>query len=68
MVQQVKAQVLSLQWLGSLLCRSRFDPWAGNFHMLWERPNKKKKKKRKKEVIGKLDLIKINNRISQVLL
>ena len=43
MVQQVKDLVLSLQWLGSLLWHS-FDPWPGNFYMLWVQPKKKKKK------------------------
>ena len=32
MVQQVKYQVVSLQWLGLLLWHE-FDPWPGNFHM-----------------------------------
>ena len=34
MAQQVKDPVLSLLWLRSLLW-SRFDPWLGNFCMLW---------------------------------
>ena len=29
-----------LQWLGSLLW-CEFDPWSGNFHMLWMRPKNK---------------------------
>lgn len=33
-----------LRWLGSLR-RWRFDPWPGNFHMLWGQPLKKKKEK-----------------------
>ena len=31
---QVKGPALSLLWLGSLL-RCGFDPWPGNFGMLW---------------------------------
>lgn len=31
-----------LQWL-RLLWRCRFDPWPGNFHILWVQPFKKKK-------------------------
>ena len=41
-VQQVKDPALSLLWL-------RFEPWPGNFHMLWVHPKKKKKKKKKKK-------------------
>ena len=43
MVQLVKDLVLSLQWLGSLLCCG-FDPWPVNFHNSWGWPKKKKKK------------------------
>ena len=39
-VQQVKALVLSLPWLGSLLW-CRFDTWPGSFHMLWTQPKMK---------------------------
>ena len=35
MAQQFKDLVLSLPWLG-------FDPWPGNFHMLWVQPKNKK--------------------------
>ena len=38
--QWVKDLVLSLQWLRSLLWH-RFDPWPGNFHMLWVWQKKK---------------------------
>ena len=40
MVQQVKDPVLSLLWLGLLLCG--FNPWPWNFHMLWAWPKRKK--------------------------
>ena len=33
-LQWVKDLALSLQWLGLLLWH-RFDPWPGNFYMLW---------------------------------
>ena len=33
--QQFQDPVLSLLWL-------RFDPWPGNFHMLWLRPKREK--------------------------
>ena len=42
----VKDPVLPQLWLRSY--QLRFDPWPGNFHVLWVR-QKKKKKKRKKE-------------------
>ena len=45
--QQVKDPALSLQWLQFLLWRG-FDPWPGNFSLLWEW-QKKKKKKRERE-------------------
>ena len=48
MAQQVKDLVLSLQQLGSLLWHG-FDPWLGNFHILWEWQKKKKKKKKKEK-------------------
>ena len=35
----VKDLALSLQWLGSLL-GCRFNPWPGNFRMLWAWPRK----------------------------
>ena len=38
MAQQVKDPVLSLQQLELLLCHG-FDPWPGNFYMLWVWPN-----------------------------
>ena len=38
---------MSLQHLG-------FDPWPGNFYMLWIRQRKKKKKKKKKDVLLKM--------------
>ena len=38
--QWVKALVLSLKWLGSLLWCG-FDPWFGNFHMPWLGPERK---------------------------
>ena len=38
MVQWIK-DLVSLQWLGSLLWL-RFDPWPGNFHVLWAQPKK----------------------------
>ena len=41
MAQRVNDLALSLQWLESLLWCS-FDPWPGNFHMLWVWPKKKK--------------------------
>ena len=44
--QQVKDLALSLPWFRLLLWH-RFDPWPGNFHMLWLQPKKKKKKKKK---------------------
>ena len=34
MAQQVKYPALSLPWL-RLLLGCRFDPWPGNFRMLW---------------------------------
>ena len=40
MVQQLKGQALSLQWLLSLLCYG-FNPCFRNFHMLWMQPKKK---------------------------
>ena len=43
-VKGVKYPALSLQWL-QLLLGCGFDPWPGNFHMLWARQKKKKKKK-----------------------
>ena len=43
MAQWVKGLV-SLLWLWSLMW-CRFDPWSGNFYMLWAQPKKKKKKK-----------------------
>lgn len=39
--QWVKKLALPQQWL-------RFDPWPGNFHMLWGWPGKKKKSKNKR--------------------
>ena len=47
---QLKDLVLSLYRLRSLLWH-RFDPWPGNFHMLWVHttPAPPKKKKEKKE-------------------
>ena len=36
-VQLVKDPTLSQQWLRSLLWCG-FDPWPGNFHMLWVQP------------------------------
>ena len=41
MAQQVKATVLPLLWLESLLWRE-FDPWPGNFYMFWHSHQKKK--------------------------
>ena len=38
----VKDLALTLLWL-RLLLWCRFDPWPGNFHMLWVQPQKKKK-------------------------
>ena len=39
--------------LPQLWCKSqlqlRFEPWPGNFHILWVQPKKKKKKKKRKE-------------------
>ena len=35
--QWIKDMVLSLQWLRPLLGHA-FDPWSGNFHMLWAWP------------------------------
>ena len=37
-----KDLALSLLWLGSLLWRGEFDPWAGNFHMPQVWPKKSK--------------------------
>ena len=42
--QQVKDPALSLLW-------HRFDPWPGNFRMLWAWPKKKKKKKKNHKVL-----------------
>ena len=39
MVQWIKDPALSLQLLGSLLWQG-FDPQPGDFHMLWEWPQK----------------------------
>ena len=39
MAQQVKDLVFSPQQLRSLPWYG-FDPWLGNFHMLWELPKK----------------------------
>ena len=44
--QPVKDLALSLQQLRSLPWYG-FNPWAGNFHMLWVRPKKKKKNNRR---------------------
>ena len=54
MWQQVKALVLSLQWLRSLLGQG-FNPypWPGNFHMPWAQ-EKKKKKEVLNIVLGKM--------------
>ena len=41
-MQQVKDLALSLQWLGLLLWRG-FDPWPGNFHLLWAWPESQNK-------------------------
>ena len=41
--QQIKDLALSLLWLWLQLWY-RFDPWPGNFLMLWTQPKKKKKK------------------------
>ena len=46
MAQKVKDLVLSLQWLGSLLCCG-FSPWPRNFHMPQAWPKKKKKSSKK---------------------
>ena len=43
MAQWVKDPALSLLWLGSPL-RCGFDPWPGNFHMLWAQPKTKQNK------------------------
>ena len=43
MAQQVKRLLLSLLWLW-LHLRHGFDPWPGNFCMLWAQAKKKKKK------------------------
>ena len=40
MARWVKDLALSLRQLGSLLW-GEFDPWPGNFHMLWLRPKRK---------------------------
>lgn len=37
MAQQVKNTALSMKWFWLLLWLG-FDPWPGNFHMLWVRP------------------------------
>ena len=44
MAQQVKDLAMSLQWLQSLVWHV-FDPWPGNFYILWLGQKKKKKKK-----------------------
>ena len=41
----VKESVLSWLWLG-------FDPWLGNFLMLWVRSKKKKEKKKNRADIS----------------
>ena len=38
---------MSVLWLVSLLWHE-FDPWPGNFHMLWGQSKKKKKEKKEK--------------------
>ena len=43
----VKDPALSLLCLGSLQCCG-FDPWPGNFCMLWQRPKKEKLENTKK--------------------
>ena len=43
MGQWVTDPALSLQWL-RLLMWCRFDPWPGNFYMLWVWPKKQKQK------------------------
>ena len=53
MVQWCKDLVLLQLWHRSQL-QLRFDPWPGNFHMLWvqlkkKKTNKQKKTKKKKE-------------------
>ena len=48
MAQRAKNPLLSLWQLG-LLLRHRFDPWLGNFHMLWVRQKKEDRKKEGKE-------------------
>ena len=41
--QWVKDLAVSVMWLGSVLWHGpRFDPWPGNFCMLWVQPKKKK--------------------------
>ena len=45
MAQWVKDPALSLLWL-VLALWLRFDPWLGNFCMLWALLKKKKKRKR----------------------
>ena len=48
MTHQVKDPVLSLQQLGWLLWH-KFNPWPGNFCMLWVLQKRKRKKERKRE-------------------
>ena len=52
----VKDPASSLQRFGLLLWH-RFDPWSGNFHMPWVRPEKKKKKKVWKIYIPKRSVV-----------
>ena len=44
--QQGKDPALSLLWC-------QFDPWPGNFHMLWAPSKKKKKRERESEIINR---------------
>ena len=45
MVQWVRDLVVVIV-AARLLLWCGFNPWLGNFHMLWVRPEKKKKKKK----------------------
>lgn len=64
MAQQVKAPLLSLQWLGLLLW-PELDAWPGNFHMLWAMPKTKQIMGRRPIVVVITIKIVIYSRIDQ---
>ena len=45
-----------MQWVKESVLLLGFDPWLGNFHVLWVRPKKKKKKKNKRKTNRRADM------------